>query len=289
MRTNNRILKIRHSNFPNIAFVAGNGEHRTIDLKKHFKRLNLSDKDFGYQILKDKNLFNSVSLEENALAWKQLQSTVNLPSGKSLTTFFHLDPIMVLKHSEPEMRKLGYDIGQEIREERLCQDMSQQELAEKIGTSKHYISKLENSKTDFEFKTLQKVVELGLGKNIHLTIYSKEKKLRDLSDAYFDAETLQKLNASKKSLTMIEGIEKKEVLILKRIGIESLDDFSKITFQDLLKELEKQGSTEHLKHFETWQLQARLIIQGEWLGLITIQRAIGGGKEAKVEAWMENI
>lgn len=286
MRTNNRILKIRHSNFPNIAFVAGNGEHRTIDLKKHFKRLKLSESDFGYQILKDKNLFNTVSLEENALAWKQLQSTVKLPSGKSLTTFFHLDPVMVLKHSEPEMRKLGYDIGQEIREARLCQDMSQQELAEKIGTSKHYISKLENSKTDFEFKTLQKVVELGLGKNIHLTIYSKEKKLRDLSDSYFDAETLQTLNASKKPLTMIEGVGKKEVLLLKRIGIESLDDLSKMSFLDLLKELEKLGSTEHLKHFETWQLQARLIMQGEWLGLITLQRVIGGGKEAKVEGWM---
>lgn len=286
MRTNNRILKIRHLNYPNIAFVAGNGEHRSLNLINHFKRLKISEKDFGYQILKDKKLFNTVSVEENALAWKQLQSTIKLPGGKILTTYFHLDPLMVLKHSEPETRKLSYDIGQKIREERLCQDMSQQELAEKIGTSKHYISKLENSKTDFEFKTLQKVVELGLGKNIHLTIYSHKNKLQDLTEAYFDSETLQRLNASEKALTMIEGIGKKEMILLKRLGIKTLDDFSKISFRDLLKVLQKQGSIEHLQHFETWQLQARLIVQEEWLGLIRLQRMIGGGKEGKVEAWM---
>ncbi len=44
--------------------------------------------------------------------------------------------------------------------------MTQSELALKSGTSKHYISRLENNKSDIELLTLKKIVEAGLGKKL---------------------------------------------------------------------------------------------------------------------------
>jgi len=48
--------------------------------------------------------------------------------------------------------------------------MTQQELAEKSGTTKNYISRLENNKSDIELMTLQKIVEAGLGRYLRVQI-----------------------------------------------------------------------------------------------------------------------
>jgi transcriptional regulator with XRE-family HTH domain len=41
--------------------------------------------------------------------------------------------------------------------------MTQEELAEKVGTTKSYISKIENNIKEARISTLQKIVELGFG------------------------------------------------------------------------------------------------------------------------------
>lgn len=67
----------------------------------------------------------------------------------------------------------GYDsfkIGVLIHEARLEKGMTQQELAEKVGTTKSYISKLENNVKEVRLSTLQKIVELGLGGQLELSI-----------------------------------------------------------------------------------------------------------------------
>jgi transcriptional regulator with XRE-family HTH domain len=48
--------------------------------------------------------------------------------------------------------------------------LTQQELAEKVGTTKSYISKLENNVKEVRLSTLQKIVELGLGGQLELSI-----------------------------------------------------------------------------------------------------------------------
>jgi len=67
----------------------------------------------------------------------------------------------------------GYDsfkIGVLIHEARLEKGLTQQELAEKVGTTKSYISKLENNVKEVRLSTLQKIVELGLGGQLELSI-----------------------------------------------------------------------------------------------------------------------
>jgi transcriptional regulator with XRE-family HTH domain len=49
-------------------------------------------------------------------------------------------------------------------------NITQEELAEKIGTKKSYISRIENGKADIQLSTLFRIFEIGLGKHITFTI-----------------------------------------------------------------------------------------------------------------------
>lgn len=57
-----------------------------------------------------------------------------------------------------------------LKEWRKEANLTQEELANKIGTKKSYISRLENGKCDIQLSTLYKIFETGLGKEIRLTI-----------------------------------------------------------------------------------------------------------------------
>ena len=47
---------------------------------------------------------------------------------------------------------------------------TQEQLAERIGTTKSYISRLENGKADIQVSTLYKIFETGLDRKIRLTL-----------------------------------------------------------------------------------------------------------------------
>ena len=64
----------------------------------------------------------------------------------------------------------AFKIGALIQEARLEQGLTQQELAEKCGTTKSYISKIENDIKEVRISTLQKIVELGFGGRLQLSI-----------------------------------------------------------------------------------------------------------------------
>lgn len=63
-----------------------------------------------------------------------------------------------------------FKLGALIHEARLEKGMTQEELAEKCGTNKAYISKVENNIKDVRISTLQKIVEVGLGGHLQLSI-----------------------------------------------------------------------------------------------------------------------
>jgi ribosome-binding protein aMBF1 (putative translation factor) len=75
--------------------------------------------------------------------------------------------------SKRDKLEAGYDVfrlGALIQEARLEKGMTQQELATKCGTTKSYISRLENNVKEVRISTLQRIVELGLGGQIQLSI-----------------------------------------------------------------------------------------------------------------------
>ncbi|EHQ25633.1 helix-turn-helix domain-containing protein [Mucilaginibacter paludis] len=64
----------------------------------------------------------------------------------------------------------NFKIGAMIHEARLEKGLTQEELAEKVGTTKSYISKIENNIKEVRFSTLKKIVETGLGGHLELSI-----------------------------------------------------------------------------------------------------------------------
>ena len=64
----------------------------------------------------------------------------------------------------------AFKLGFHLQQARLEKGMTQEELAEKCGTNKGYISKIENNVKEVRISTLQKIVERGLGGHLDLSI-----------------------------------------------------------------------------------------------------------------------
>jgi DNA-binding XRE family transcriptional regulator len=64
----------------------------------------------------------------------------------------------------------SFKIGVLLQQARLEKGLTQEELADKVGTTKSYISKIENNIKEARISTLQKIVELGLGGHLDLSI-----------------------------------------------------------------------------------------------------------------------
>ncbi len=64
----------------------------------------------------------------------------------------------------------NFKLGALLHEARLEKGMTQAELAEKVGTTKSYISKIENNVKEVRLSTLQRIVQLGLGGQLDLSI-----------------------------------------------------------------------------------------------------------------------
>ena len=94
---------------------------------------------------------------------------------KNITTFeSHLDKqygkIGSLERSNFEIKAKAFAIGELIKEERRLAHLTQQELADKTGTKKSFISRIENGHTDIQLSTLYRLLEIGLGKKISISI-----------------------------------------------------------------------------------------------------------------------
>jgi len=61
-------------------------------------------------------------------------------------------------------------ISELLKEARREANMTQEELANKIGTKKSYISRIENGKCDIQLSTLYRIFEFGLGRRVNLLI-----------------------------------------------------------------------------------------------------------------------
>jgi DNA-binding XRE family transcriptional regulator len=75
--------------------------------------------------------------------------------------------------SKREQFEKGYEefkLGVLLQQSRLEKGLTQKQLAEKIGTNKGYISKVENNIKEVRLSTLQRIVEVGLGGKLELAI-----------------------------------------------------------------------------------------------------------------------
>lgn len=94
---------------------------------------------------------------------------------KNLTSFDeHLTKqygkIGTKKRTVFEIKAKAFAIGEIIKEERKLSQMTQEQLAVKTGTRKSFISRIENGHSDIQLSTLYRLLEVGLGKTVSLTI-----------------------------------------------------------------------------------------------------------------------
>ena len=72
------------------------------------------------------------------------------------------------KRENFEEKAKHFVVSEILKEARKEANMTQKQLAEKGGTKKSYISRLENGKCDIQLSTLYKIFESGLGKKVNI-------------------------------------------------------------------------------------------------------------------------
>jgi len=93
---------------------------------------------------------------------------------KNIQTF---DELIELEHgkvgtesrNQYEDKSQMFIISEMLKEARKDANLTQEQLADKTGTKKSYISKLENGKGNVQLSTLIRIFEIGLNKKVELT------------------------------------------------------------------------------------------------------------------------
>ena len=98
-----------------------------------------------------------------------------MKTNKNITSFDeHLDKkygkVGTASRTDFEIKAKAFAIGEIIKDERKNANMTQEELANRTGTKKSFISRIENGHSDIQLSTLYKLIEQGLGKKVTLSI-----------------------------------------------------------------------------------------------------------------------
>ena len=65
---------------------------------------------------------------------------------------------------------LAFRLGVMLKEARKEAKVTQEELAQRTGTKKSYISRIERGQSDIQFSTYYKLIEIGLGRQLNISI-----------------------------------------------------------------------------------------------------------------------
>ena len=98
-----------------------------------------------------------------------------MKNNKNLTSFNeHLDQQYGIKGTVTrDAYEIGFEafkLGALIQEMRESQNLTQSQLAEKCGTTKSYISRIENDASDIRLSTLMRIIKDGLGAKLHMSL-----------------------------------------------------------------------------------------------------------------------
>lgn len=167
-----KILKINRieKNDLRISVLFSNGENRVLDFKEILKKeWKVTKSDLEYK-LTSPDEFAKVVLENYTLSWSNLSASIKGLDGKKIKMPFQVgaDTLFPLSVIDKKLEK--FSLGAMLRKARLSAKLSQEELAELSGTSRTYITKIENDKQDVELMTLKKIIEAGLHKHLEIVI-----------------------------------------------------------------------------------------------------------------------
>lgn len=165
-----RILKIKSINGFNIYCVFNSGETRLINFQELFTKWKITKDDPEFILLKLSE-FKKVKVRNQTLSWKNIKTSLLDTDGKETIYPYEIGPDILYKFSKKiEKTEHRFYFGNTIKKIRREAGISQDELARLSGTSKTYISRIENNLLEPALTTLYKIVEIGLGKKLRIEI-----------------------------------------------------------------------------------------------------------------------
>jgi DNA-binding XRE family transcriptional regulator len=170
VRTTDKILRLDAVEPPVIRFTTAAFRRHALDLRVLFDALGLRDGDPGWSLRNDPRRCAGVVLRDYALTWPEERQRVPWPDGSVRELPFQLDPGTCIRHAEALEDPGDRRLGDRMRRWRREAGLTQEELARRVGTSKHYISRLENHRVEPEWRTLRKIAEIGLGRELELVL-----------------------------------------------------------------------------------------------------------------------
>lgn len=105
----------------------------------------------------------------------ELKKNISMKNNKNIKSFDdHLDEEYGKKGSksrdEFEAGFEAFKLGVMLQELRAKEGMTQEQLAKKCGTTKSYISRIENNASDIRLSTIMRIFSEGFGKQIRLSL-----------------------------------------------------------------------------------------------------------------------
>lgn len=169
MKSLPRITKILKIEPFKITLLWNNTEVRETDFTIWFSKWAQAD-DHNLLRLKDFEAFKQVALsDQKTLEWANLPVEITF-KGQTQSFPLELDPDVLYENSQLIRQIEHISIGSMFRKARLEAGLSQEEVAMNAGTTRHYISRIENEQSSIQLDTFQKIIELGLGRKIKLEI-----------------------------------------------------------------------------------------------------------------------
>lgn len=118
--------------------------------------------------LRGADVFNTVSVEAGTLVWKGIKLLEDDQHVVPVSdNYFSLSPSMlfrdgvVVSEFKPQSR-----LAKAIKELRQSYQLTQEQLATRVGMRKTYISRIERGLTDINYGTFEWILEIGFGKTL---------------------------------------------------------------------------------------------------------------------------
>jgi ribosome-binding protein aMBF1 (putative translation factor) len=99
-----------------------------------------------------------------------VEQTITTRENQKMRVPYEIGADVLFRYSKPGKKDVYHRIGRLVREARIKSGLTQQELAVKSGTTRSYISRIENDRSGIELDTLRKIIESGLGKQLEVII-----------------------------------------------------------------------------------------------------------------------
>ena len=152
-----------------ISVLFSSGEDRILDFDRIIrKEWNTTKSEAEYR-LTEPGEFAKVKLLNHTLSWSNVDLFITGLNGKKQKVPFEVGADVLYDLSEID-EKMTISIGSLFKAARIAAKLSQEKVAQLAGTSRTYITKLENDKQDVEIMTLKKIVEAGLNRHLSIVI-----------------------------------------------------------------------------------------------------------------------